>query len=353
MRLLLTGGGGPAASNFLDALRLGGGPEHVVAVDTSPWHLELVEADAHYLVPPVGDPDYLDALRRVIAREQIDVVHPQPDPEVRFLAQVAESLPARTFLPPGPVVVLAQDKLASQRAMVDAGVNVPRSFGVDDVDGLCDAVSTLTVGGHRAWLRAVRGAGARASLPVATADQAVAWIDYWQGFAGLTPQDFMVSEMLEGQEYAWQSLWWHGKLITSQARCRVAYLFGNVSPSGQTSTPSVAVTANRTDVDEAGMGAVCAVAPSPHGVFCVDMKCDAADVPRVTEVNAGRFFTTSNFFAHAGLNMPELYLRLAMGATPPTDLPATAPLPDGLWWIRNPDMGYVLVKDAAWRSTPA
>jgi hypothetical protein len=353
MRLLLTGGGGPAASNFLDALRLDGGPDHVVAVDTSPYHLELLEADARYLVPPVTDPGYLEALVRVIEREHIDVVHPQPDPEVRFLAQVADTLPARTFLPPGDVVVLAQDKLASQRAMANAGVAVPRSFGVDDIDGLRHGVRTLTVGGRRAWLRAVRGAGARASLPVATAEQAVSWVDYWEGFAGLTPQDFMVSEMLEGQEYAWQSLWWEGRLITSQARCRVAYLFGNVSPSGQTSTPSVAVTANRPDVDEAGMGAVRALAPVPHGVFCVDMKCDDADVPRVTEVNAGRFFTTSNFFAHAGLNMPELYLRLAMGATAPTDLPATAPLPEGLWWIRNPDMGYVLVKDAVWRSTPA
>jgi carbamoyl-phosphate synthase large subunit len=81
------------------------------------------------------------------------------------------------------------------------------------------------------------------------------------------------------------------------------------------------------------------------------MKCDRSGTPRVTEINAGRFFTTSNFFAYAGLNMPWIYLQLAMGGRPPAGLPRTAPLPAGLWWVRNPDMGFALVKDAAWSAT--
>jgi hypothetical protein len=40
-----------------------------------------------------------------------------------------------------------------------------------------------------------------------------------------------------------------------------------------------------------------------------------------------------------------------MGGTPPADLPRTAPLPAGLWWVRNPDMGFALVKDGAWSAT--
>jgi len=351
MRLLLTGAGGPAAANFLDAVRLAGGPEHVVAVDTRPYHLELVPADARYVVPPVDDPRYLETILEISRRERIDVIHPQPDPEVRFLAQAAPGLPVRTFLPPGEVVVLAQDKMASNQRMAAAGVPVPESYAVTDEPSLAMAVESLVGASGRAWMRAVRGAGARASLPVASVGQARAWADYWRGFAGLSLHDFMVSELLPGDEFAWQSLWWQGELVTAQARRRVAYLFGNVTPSGQTSTPSVAVTANRADVDEAGMGAVRAVAGEPHGVFCVDMKCDAAGTPRVTEINAGRFFTTSNFFAYAGLNMPWIYLQLAMGGRPPSDLPRTAPLPAGLWWVRNPDMGFALVKDGAWSAT--
>ena len=49
------------------------------------------------------------------------------------------------------------------------------------------------------------------------------------------------------------------------------------------------------------------------GVFCVDLKEDEAGRPLVTEINAGRFFTTSNFLAEAGANMPYSYVELALG----------------------------------------
>jgi carbamoyl-phosphate synthase large subunit len=78
------------------------------------------------------------------------------------------------------------------------------------------------------------------------------------------------------------------------------------------------------------------------GVFCVDVKESAAGEPMVTEINAGRFFTTSNFFAAAGLNMPDMLVRAALGER--LERMAYSPLPEGLYWIRMVDMGYVLVK---------
>jgi carbamoyl-phosphate synthase large subunit len=63
--------------------------------------------------------------------------------------------------------------------------------------------------------------------------------------------------------------------------------------------------------------------------------------PKVTEINAGRFFTTSNFFAHAGLNMPDLAMRGARGETLPTL--GSSPLPADLYWIRMVDMGFRIV----------
>jgi carbamoyl-phosphate synthase large subunit len=203
------------------------------------------------------------------------------------------------------------------------------------------------------WLRATRGAGSRAALPVRNTKQADGWLDYWADHAGLSPADFMVSEFLPGTEFAWQSVWWHGRLVTSMARERVEYLFGSLMPSGQSSSPAVARTVNRADVNEVGTAAVRAVMPEPHGVFCVDLKSAADGTPRVTEINAGRFFTTSNFFAHAGLNMPAMYLRLATGEQPPSDLPAYDPLPANLYWVRMVDMGYRLVPDGAWSAREA
>jgi carbamoyl-phosphate synthase large subunit len=70
----------------------------------------------------------------------------------------------------------------------------------------------------------------------------------------------------------------------------------------------------------------------------------------VTEINVGRFFTTSNFFAHAGLNMPDMYLQLGLGNQLAERPAVYNPLPDDLYWVRMIDMGYRLVKDGEWTS---
>ena len=130
--------------------------------------------------------------------------------------------------------------------------------------------------------------------------QALAWIRWWIDERGLRASDFMVSEMLPGREFAYQSVWQDGELIAGQARERVEYLYGHLTPSGQTSTPSVARTVSIPAVDDLAKRAIRALDPRPRGVFCVDIKESATGVPKVTEINAGRFFTTSNFFAARG-----------------------------------------------------
>jgi len=187
-------------------------------------------------------------------------------------------------------------------------------------------------------------------LPVDSFYQADAWINYWQHFKGLDYPDFMVSEFLPGHEYAWQSLWYNGELVCAQARERIEYIFGNLTPSGQTSSPSVAKTVNRDDINEIGEAAVKAVSDRPRGVYCVDMKEGADGVPKVTEINIGRFFTTSNFFAHAGLNMPAMYLELGLTSKLSEKPKQLNALPDDLYWVRMIDMGFKLVKGESWSS---
>ena len=77
------------------------------------------------------------------------------------------------------------------------------------------------------------------------------------------------------------------------------------------------------------------------------MKEDSHGMPRVTEINCGRFFTTSNFFAHAGTNMPDIYIKLAFGEPIPHIAPYN-PLPEDLWWIRMIDKHFGLQKGNEW-----
>ena len=103
----------------------------------------------------------------------------------------------------------------------------------------------------------------------------------------------------------------------------------------------MARTVDEPGVDDLAMRSIRALDPKPCGAYCVDIKESASGVPNVTEINAGRFFTTSNFFAAAGLNMPDMLIRCALGERPTAV--GTSPLPADLYWIRMVDMGYVLV----------
>lgn len=348
-RILVTGAGGAAAANFVHSLRLAPERFYVVGTDASKYHLELSPVDARYLLPRADDPGYLDELNALVEAEGVDVVHPQPEQEVLFLSREHERVQAATFLPRVETVAICQDKATFAARVAEAGLPAPRFARAVDEDSLRQATASILETREQAWVRAVRGAGARASLPVSSPDQAAAWIRYWIEQRGLGFADFMVSEFLPGREFAFQSVWVDGELVTSAARERLEYVFGHLMPSGQSSSPSVARTVHRDDVNELASRAVTAVDAEATGVFCVDLKEDEEGRPLVTEINAGRFFTTSNFLAEAGANMPYEYVRLALGESP-DELPRFDAVEPDLYWVRMIDMGFKLVREGEWQS---
>ncbi|HWH08048.1 MAG TPA: ATP-grasp domain-containing protein [Candidatus Thermoplasmatota archaeon] len=347
--LLVTGGGGSAARNVVDSLRVADEPYRIVLSDVSKYFLPLVEADAKYLVPPATAPEYVDAVNAIVAAEGVDFVHPQPDVEVKMVGKLRGRIHARTKLPADATIELCQDKMRFNEVLAKKGVPAPRSILVKDEAGVADAMRQLP--GDTYWVRAIRGYGSRAAIPVKTPRQADQWIRYWIEMKGLKYDDFMVAEYLPGREFAFQSIWHEGKLVTSQARERVQSILGHLVPSGQTSSPSVARTVRRADVNQVATDAVLAADPRPDGVFCVDLKENAQGVPCVTEINCGRFFTTSNFFARAGANMPHWHVKLAMGDKLP-ELPRHDALPADLYWVRMLDMGHKVVTEQEWAALP-
>jgi carbamoyl-phosphate synthase large subunit len=118
-----------------------------------------------------------------------------------------------------------------------------------------------------------------------------------------------------------------------------------------TGTPVLAVTRQSEAVNDLATRAVRAIDPNASGIWSVDLKEDADGVPRPTEVNCGRFFTTSHFFTAAGVNFPHVYVELAFGEEPdPT--PQYDALDDGLHWIRHIDCPAVLRREDELRAVP-
>jgi carbamoyl-phosphate synthase large subunit len=163
---------------------------------------------------------------------------------------------------------------------------------------------------------------------------------------------FIAQEYLPGRNIGFHSLWKNGELITSMARERIEYIYPNLAPSGITGTPAVQRTIHDKAVNEIGTKAVLAIDPKFSGIACVDLKENKEGQPCVTEINAGRMFTTSFFFSYASkmirkdyyANIPYLYVKLALEEKMP-NIPKYDILPENIYWIRHIDAPAKLVKD--------
>ncbi len=348
-RIIVTGAGGSAAHNFIESLRLAGEKFYIVGTDVNKYHMPLSGADLYYQIPQADSPQYIPTLNQLVTKENIAFIHPQPDVEVHCLAANRRKIKARLFLPAIKTIDLCQDKIKFNQVIKQAGIETPESFQVKSPAALKYGFQALKKNHEKIWIRAIRGAGSKAALPVTKLAHAQAWIQYWIDLKGLAWSDFMIAEYLPGREYAFQSLWSRGRLLMSQARERLQYLFGNIMPSGQTSTPSLARTVNNQAVNQTAYRAIQAVDRRAHGIFCVDLKENQHGQPCVTEVNAGRFFTTSNFFTQAGMNMPYYYIQLGFGEKLDfTQFKKFDNLAPNIYWSRMVDMGYKMFKKDEW-----
>ena len=281
------------------------------------------------VIPP-GPLDF-NWLQETVEHFDVDVVHSQPEGYVLDLATEPPVF-ARHLLPPERDVMLCQDKWETAIAWRREGI---RNDWVErDIRDQSDVVAAAARCGLPFWLRASHGAGARGATEVHSVAMGVHWIKYWQ--ERNIDMDFIAEGFLPGRDFAWTSIWHRGRLICSTARERLQYLYPHLAPSGRTGTPVVARVTHSEAVNVMATEAVLAISDAPHGIYCVDLREDAEGTPRPTEINCGRFFTTSFHTAAMGVNFPDIYIRLAMGGDVP-DMPEYNALPDGAAWVRHID----------------
>lgn len=339
-RVLITGSGGPAGVNFVDSLRQADEQIYLVGADANRFHLCWPQTDAKYEIPKANSNEFIDKINELIEKESIGMVHPQPDIEVIVLSENREKINARTFLPARQTVKICQDKFMSSAYWNRDGLQTVKTIYVKNMNDLKEAERLF---GYPYWLRASVGFSSRGSTLVERPETAKAWIDYWNSRG--TDWKFIAQEYLPGKILAFQSIWKDGELITSQARERIEYLYHYLAPSGITNTPVIAKTVHRDDVNDIATKAVLSIDKKASGIFCVDLREDKNGNPVPTEINAGRFFTTSFFFTKAGINMPYYYVKLAYDEELPK-LPKYNSIPAGTYWCRHIDCPGVLAKEA-------
>jgi carbamoyl-phosphate synthase large subunit len=346
-RILTTGAGGPAGINFVMSLKLAPEKLYLVSTESNEYRIHLAPTEKKYLVPPAASADYVERLNEIIEKEKIEFLHPQPDVEVAVISANREKILANTFLPSRKAVLTCQDKYKSAERWRQKGIPVAEAVPIEDEADIEEALERL---GKPLWIRATQGAGGVGSTPVSNKDTALAWIRYWHGRN--RNWVFMAQEHLSGRNLAFHSLWREGELVTSMSRERLEYIYPHLAPSGITGTPAVQRTIHDKKVNEIGTEAVLAIDPRFNGIACVDLKENREGAPFVTEINAGRMFTTSYFFSLASkvlrgdyyANLPYLYVKLAYKEIIP-QLPKYDVLPDNIYWIRHIDAPARLVKN--------
>jgi len=352
-KILITGAGGPAGVNFCKSLGISGEDFYLVGTDINEYHLHLMEVNKQYKTPRADDPKYLEFLQGIIEKEKIDLVHPQPDIEVKYIGKYRNQLNCKTFLPNQLTIANCQDKEFTALYLRLNKIPAPRTLPIikyNKEEIILDNLNKKNLKmflenlGIPVWVRATHGAGGRGSTIAYNYQTILNWCKYWINRE--FKWDFMVQQYLPGRNIGFHSLWKNGNLIVSMARERIEYIYPYLSPSGITGTPVVQRTIHNSEVNEIATQAIKTIDPKYTGVACVDLKEDKEGVPNITEINPGRFFTTSFFFSRAGLNFPYIYVKTALGEEDKLGyITQYNGLPEDFYWIRHIDCNAKLLRN--------
>ncbi len=338
-RILLTGIGGNVACGIARSLRESGESFYIVGCDCDRYNIVFGKrwADKLYLVPRASEEGYINAINRIVEKEEIELIIPSPDPEVYELAKAAEhkALKAKIFAPPFKTVETVQDKWKTYLVLSRAGVPVAKTKLVKRPDDIKDA---LREWGSPIWLRAYRGAGGKGSIKIRGLEMGVAWVNYWDGWG-----KFLASEYLPGRNYCWTGIFKEGELITSAAFERVRYFMAHIAVSGVSGNINVGRVIHDDRVNRVGEEAVRAVDEKPNGVFSVDLRENKDKTPCVTEINA-RFVMPHYLFTAAGANFPLVLVKLAFNEEPPK-LPRYNAARKGIITIRATDNNPIVIRE--------
>ena len=203
-RILVTGAGGGGSNNLIRGIRKSRYPINIVGTNSDEYLLCCSLADKNYLIPH-GDTGeaYYEALMNIIHRDDIELIIPNSDTEVRIISNFRNKLSTRTFLPDSQTIELCQDKLLFSQFLSEHGFPVAKTIWINDLEEV-DLIFNEFTGQEKLWCRMRRGAGSQGSLPVNKPEQIVFWINYWQNMRAVEPGSFLLCEYLPGRDFAWQ-----------------------------------------------------------------------------------------------------------------------------------------------------
>ncbi|HBS25174.1 MULTISPECIES: carboxylate--amine ligase [Thalassospira] len=349
-KIIITGAGSAQANGVINCLRMANSGEQIIGFGSDPIDLVMCDADVRYLIPHSQHPDYKTKFLATLAALKPDMIHFQHDLELWTALKFRDEIEAtgvRMLVPDFETIDTCVHKFKSWEKFKSHGLVVPENILINTPQDLKVALENLGDEEGTIWLRSTEiGGGGKGAFPTNDLNEAIEWIERYDGWG-----HFSAAELLTSQTVTWLSIWKDGDLVVSQSRRRKGWAHSSLSPSGVTGVTKIGETCSDPEVEEIGKNAVRAVSKTPNGIYGVDMTYDKNGVPNPTEINISRFFTTIQFFAEAGLNMPAILKDIVLyNRLPPKEAKMRNPLPDGLLWLRAMDRAPLLTTAAEIRA---
>lgn len=341
-RIIITGCGGYAAIGFTRCLHQSEDKFFLVGTDCDERGVHFGLTDKKYVVPKASAKNYIDILNGIIEKHDLEFLYAQPSQEIIILSENRERLKARMCLPKKETILTCMNKYESQKRWVKAGVPTAETIFIKEEDDLERAFSDI---GSPLWIRAISGSGGKGCLLVNGVDEARVWIEFNRGW-----NNFIASEYLPGRNMGCDMIFKEGNLICSQAKERLKYALEKANPMGITGTTGVLKTVSDLSINNLAERAVRAIDKNPNGVFSVDMKADKNGSLNITEINPGRFLSSSvHMFYKSNFLLPYYFVKLAYNEELP-DFKKHNPLPPNHVIIRQLDVLPIIMEEKSLKS---
>lgn len=345
VKIAVTGSGSAQSNGVINCLLMDKSENiEIIGLGSDRYDLMLSKAHKKFLMPHSTKENYKEKLLQVLNSEKPDMIHFQHDKELFMAMKFRNEIEAtgvKMVVPDNETIDTCVHKYKSWKKFKEAGIKVPENIIINNKDDLKRAFEELGNKDGTIWLRSMSiGGGGKGALPTNDFETAYDWINNADGWG-----DFVAAELLTQKTVTWLSVWYKGELIVAQGRTRAGWAHSALSPSGVTGVTKVGVTYSDKLVDEIAQKACKAVSKIPHGIYGVDMAYDEDGIPNPTEINIGRFFTTVEFFAQGGINLPVILKDLCVHNKKPVLKQICNPLEDGLLWIRGMDVAPLLTTE--------
>ncbi|MDP3698721.1 MAG: ATP-grasp domain-containing protein [Nanoarchaeota archaeon] len=110
----------------------------IFAADCSPMAAALYEADNSFIVPPYGDPDYMDVIIRICKENKVRAILSVIDPELSLLAEHSDRLKAAGIFPlvsGKEAVEICFDKYLLHQFLLENGFrSIPSFISLEEVE---------------------------------------------------------------------------------------------------------------------------------------------------------------------------------------------------------------------------